>query len=441
MSRVVPGVTSALIICVCTAAAPEVARAGGFGVPELGARRTGMAATIGRPDEPSAVFHNPAGLTLQHGTRLYASMGLAVLKSSFRLQPWVDSELYIDEPVDSDGYYPTTRPSRAAAILPMLVATMEIVPDRWFAAVALYVSNGTGAAFEDDAVTRYHLIDGYIVSPLLELSGAYKLGPRLSVGASLGVMNVRLHGYRNLYPVLNGANLVNLFGSNATLTIDGSDWAPSWRLGVLATPIEGLTLGAAIISRVDVTLEGPITLVYGDDAADPGNVLSGTAKTGLLLPWTFHAGANYDVSRHLEIGAELRYYLYRQYDRQHTDIEDIFLIAELNTEKNYRDSYQISGGVRVHDLAATPGLELMLGTHWDRTPAPPQTVALDQPTFSHLGLHSGLRYSHGRHRWAATYARYWYRIPTITDSITSPPSNVRGEGANHIMSLSMETEL
>jgi long-subunit fatty acid transport protein len=417
------------------------ARAGGFGVPELGARRTGMAATIGRPDEPSAVFHNPAGLTLQPGLRLYISMGLALVRTSFQLRPWEQSEEYLDDPVDGDGYYPATSPTRALAVIPMLVATYEVVPDRWFAALSLYVNNATGAKFARDGVTRYHLINGYIVSPLLEASGAYRIGPRLSVGAGLGMMNVRVHGHRELYPIVNGSDLSVLLGSNAELTLDGSDWVPSWRLGVLGTPLPGLTLGAAVIGRADPVLSGPITIAYGDDAPAPDTVLRGTAHTSLVLPWTFHAGGNYDVARQVEVGAELRYYLYRQYEEQHTRIDDIFLIDELTTVKNYRDSYQVSGGVRVHDLGAAPGLELMLGGHYDRTPAPAQTVTLDQPTFSHLGLHTGVRWSRGRYRLGATYLRYFYDVPTTDDSITMPPSNIRGHGSNHIMSLSLEAAL
>src|SRR5687768_18428179 len=54
---------------------PDGARAGGFGIPEIGARRTAMAAVVGRPDEPTAVFHNPAGLSLLRGVHLYATMG------------------------------------------------------------------------------------------------------------------------------------------------------------------------------------------------------------------------------------------------------------------------------------------------------------------------------------------------------------------------------
>ena len=116
-------------------------------------------------------------------------------------------------------------------------------------------------------------------------------------------------------------------------------------------------------------------------------------------------------------------------------------IDQLTSEKDYHDSWEASGGVRVHDLAAAPALELMAGTQYDRSPAPPRTVALDQPSFSHWGLHTGVRYRIGRYRLGASYIHYWYDIPTITDSITAPPSNIRGSGSNNIVTGSVEVRL
>ncbi len=83
----------------------------------------------------------------------------------------------------------------------------------------------------------------------------------------------------------------------------------------------------------------------------------------------------------------------------------------------------------------------MLGGQYDHSPAPPRSVTLDSPSFSHFGLHSGVRYTFGRFRLGASYIHYWYEIPTITDSITMPPSNIRGQGSNNIFTLSMEAHL
>lgn len=430
------------VVVVAAVTAASQAQAGGFGIPEIGIRRTGMAATVGRPDEPSAVFHNPAGLTLQHGFRFYASFGLSFVSTEFRLQPWEKSDEYLqDFPLDDEGYYPATKPERAIGAIPMLVVTRQI-NDRIFAAASLYVANGTGAFFDDDAVTRYHLKQGYIISPLAQLSGAYRFSDKLSVGAGLGVLNIRIHGVRDFFPEYQGFSLRNMLGSRPELTLDGSDWQPSWNLGVLATPIPKLTLGATVIGKVHPTLDGPVSLKEDEDSMDsPGYVFKGTAHTELVLPWTFLAGANYDVTPQVEVGTEFRYYLYRQYQNQHTTIDDIFLTDSLDSPKNYKDSWQTAGGVRVHDVRQLKGVELMAGFHYDRTPAPPETVTLDQPTFSHYGLHTGARYEIGRYRLGASWVHYWYDIPTITTSITFPPSNIKGDGTNNILSISVEAAL
>jgi hypothetical protein len=83
----------------------------------------------------------------------------------------------------------------------------------------------------------------------------------------------------------------------------------------------------------------------------------------------------------------------------------------------------------------------MAGMQYDHSPAPPSTVTLDQPSFSHYGLHSGARYSFGRYRLGASFIHYWYLIPTITDSVTMPPSNIKGHGSNNIVTLSLEVAL
>src|SRR5512147_521796 len=137
----------ALAPLVGIAAAPAPAHAGGFGIPEIGVRRTAMASIIGRPDDPSAIYHNPAGLVLQPGWQLYASFGLSLLDTEFRLAPWDQSERFLGVSPESDGYYAAVQPSRALGVIPMIAATAEVLPGRLVLGAAVYVGNATGAAF------------------------------------------------------------------------------------------------------------------------------------------------------------------------------------------------------------------------------------------------------------------------------------------------------
>ncbi|HSR95821.1 MAG TPA: outer membrane protein transport protein [Kofleriaceae bacterium] len=420
------------------------ARAGGFGIPEIGVRRTAMGSIIGRPDDPSAIYHNPAGLVLQHGWQLYASFGLSLLDTELRLAPWDQSDRFLGVSPEADGYYATVRPRRAFGVIPMIAATAEILPGRLVVGAALYVGNATGAAFRESATTRYHLIDAYVVAPQAMASAAYQLGETISLGASLGAVNVRVHEKRDIFPIvtLNGTptDISFLGGTRPELVLDGSGWAPAWMIGVFGRPHPRVTWGATVTGKIETTLSGPVTVTYSDDAAVPNLKTEGTQTMKQLLPWAFMAGGNVDVTPQVEVGGELRYWLYRQYKEQVTELEDLPL-TEIRSPKGYHDSWEVSGGVRVHDLAAAPALELMAGTQYDHSPAPSRTVALDQPSFTHWGLHTGLRYRVGRYRLGASYIHYWYEIPTITDSITAPPSNVRGEGGNNIFTASIEAQL
>ena len=455
---------SRLLILTLALSASTV-RAGGFGIPEIGVRRTAMGAIVGRPDDPSAIYHNPAGLALSHGTQLYVSCGVSLLDTQFSLAPWSDtlndgtvvsSDQYLGQP-GANGLYAPTKPTRAMGVIPMLAVTHELIADKLWIGGGVYVGNATGAAFDDQAVTRYHLITGYIIAPQAVATVAYRVLPSLTIGATAGVINLRVHGRRLFYPIIRNndgttTNATQLIGTAADLTLDGSAWAPTAVVGVFGQPHPRVTWGATVTMRTDATLEGPVTVKLGDPSPlvvdtngdgvpDAADTLHGTQKTSQLLPWAVMAGANVDLTPHVELGGELRYWLYRQYQKQETDVTGIFLVRKLETTKNFHDSWETSGGVRVHDLPAIPALDLMMGLQWDHSPAPANTLTLDQPSFSHLGLHSGLRYTFGRYRVGASYIHYWYRIPSVDNSITVPPTNFAGQGSNNIFTASLEVRL
>src|ERR1043165_8123276 len=234
---------------------PVPARAGRLRLPEIGVRRTAMGAVIGRPDEGASLYQNPAGLVLQHGWHLYLSSGLAFVRTSFQLHSWPDSDRLLGVTPDSDGYYEPVKPSRAFAVIPMLAVSGEIIPDKLVMGAVLYVGNAQGAAFDEDAVTRYHLIDGYVIAPQAVIAGSYQLLPTLALGGSAGVLNVRIHGRRDVFPIVDGADISKTGGTKPELVLDGSQWSPSWMVGAFGRPHPRITWGATITGRVDATME------------------------------------------------------------------------------------------------------------------------------------------------------------------------------------------
>ena len=413
------------------------AHAGGFAIPEIGTRKTGMGAMIGRPDDLSAVYHNPAGLVLSPGTNIYINAGLSLPSTTMRMRPWAGSQGYLTQPLQADGLYAPTNPSRAFAVIPMIVASTQLFSPRAVAALSFYVPNAVGAAFPEESVLRYHLIDSYMVTGFFTGSLALRVSDWLSVGGGLSLIYVRIKADRFLFPILDGKDLSGLFGQASRLELGGEDVTAGFNLGVLLQPLSWLSLGATVITRSDLDLEGDVKITLGEDSPGHGN-FTGTQKTRLVVPWTFQFGVNIDLGRWVEVGAELRYYTYSEFKEQRTTIEGIPLLKELVTPKNYRDSIHVSGGIKVR-LPPLPNLELMAGLHVDRTPAPDETVSAEAPSFNHLGIHGGARYRLSpTWRLGLTYAHFFYFERDITTSQTFPPSNVRVSGDNNILTLVIE---
>lgn len=400
-------------------------------------RKNGMGAVIGRPDELSAVFHNPAGLALLPGTRFFVGVGISFVNTEFRLRPWENSDRYINAPIDADGYYPETQPTRAFGVLPMLVFSTDLWTEKLVAALSVYVPNAIGAAFAENSVARYHLVDSFMIAGYSSLSLAYRLSPVLSVGATFSLLYVRVFGWRKFFPHVEGIDISGLIGSEADLKLTGEAFGFGWTAGFLFQPHSSLSIGVVATGRSDVTLEGPVELIPSADALATESAL-GSQKTELVIPSSLNIGLNWDILPWLEFGAEFRYYFYSAWKEQLSLLQDLPLVTELRSPKDFHDSWQISGGFRL-EVPKVPELEVMVGYHYDRNPAPDTTVSLEQPMFDNTGAHLGVRYTFkGRYRFGATYVHYWYLQRDVTTSTTLPPSNFQGSGRNHMVNLIFE---
>ena len=420
---------------------PAPALASGGVVPEMGTRKLGMGAIIGRPDDLSAIYHNPAGLTLNTGVNIYLNVGISLVNMELKMRPWQGSDKYISEPVDADGYYPAFKPSRAFGVIPMLVASTNIFSDKLVLALGFYVPNAVGAAFEEESVVRYHLVDSYYVTGAGSVALAYQPTPWLAVGITGSVLYMRAQVRRHFFPLVKGADLDFLFKGDSVMELSGDDVTFGGTLGVLLTPLPGLSLGLVMITRSNFELEGEVELNYGPSTGREGG-LTGTGRTYMFLPWTVQGGINWQVTPWLELAFEFRYYLYSQQKEVRIELEGIPLLTELVTPKDNHNSYHTGAGVRISP-SLLRGLELMAGYHYDYSPSPDSKVSVEQPSFSHHGLRLGARYrAHDLPvRMSLTYVHYWY-VPRGTDkSATYPPSNYRGEGDNHIVSLVLEVML
>jgi long-subunit fatty acid transport protein len=425
----------------------EPAHAQGFIISEIGTRKNTMGAAIGRPDDLSAIYHNPAALALLGGTQITVSFNLAVLRTDIRLAPWPGSDQFMSDSVDSEGYFAKQTP-QIVAPMPMIAVSTNLFSKKVVGALGIYVPNAAGASFGDGMPSRYHIIDAYLISAFMTLAVAYRPWPWLAIGLGGSAVYVRTSRRALLYPVINGTNWSGLVGTKTEFTLEGEDVQPAFSLGIQLWPHETLSIGFMMLSRYDVSLEGPFRLKLDPEA--PGysilnkpEITDNQQKTETSAPWVFGFGANWDVTRWLEVGAEFRYYLTSVAKEQRTIFTSgsalSFLLPDgLVTPKNYHDSFHTGGGVNFHPRLPIP-LEFMTGMHYESSAAPEKTVDVAAPSFNLASYHVGVRWEISRLlRLALAYSHYWYLERKTTNSITFPPANFIGSGYTNQLSLVLE---
>jgi len=427
------------------------AEAQGFIIPELGVRKNGMGAAVGRPDELAAIYHNPGALALLPGTQIEISAGFAFLGTHIRMAPWEGSDSFLTEPVGSDGYFPEESPSVVAPI-PMIGASTNLWSDKLVGALAVYVPNAAGATFGEDAPSRYHIIDAYVFSAFFTAAVAYRPLPWLAVGLGGSAVYIRIHRRSLLYPVVDGMDVSGFVGKEAELEIDGEDVKPAFNLGIQVWPDKTLSLGFMMLTRYDVSLEGPLRLkptkgsLFDMTEESRNELANNRQRTEIVSPWVFAFGANWDITPRIEVGAEFRYYLNSQVTEQVTTITSEGLLKDMMpngfvTPKNLHNSFHTGGGFNIRPPLAF-GLEVMTGVHYESSASPDKTVEVSAPSFDLFSLHIGVRWSiKQRYRISLLYAHYWYFERTTTDSITSPPTNFVGSGFSNMVTLVLEGQV
>jgi len=441
-------------------------RAGGFTIVEFGAKKTSMMCSIAKPDDLSAAFHNPAGLANLHGTQFHLSSGFSIVDAGIKVRAWPagegqsGSEDYIDTAVDEDGYFEgTIKPTKYFGAMPMFAMSSDFGFDKGpVVSLSVYVPDFIGAFMPEDAPTRYFVTEAYFIAGMASASVGYRLPDPvdwISIGASLGVMYVRMEGKRWVN--------VPLYGDETTdyvLHMLGEDVQPFWNVGLTAEPIDGLVAGLVFIAGASVALDGSlgIDLPPGETEEDPvllavtdGHGLLGEYEqtTHMKVPSGLGAGLHWQVMDELDLAADFRWWFYHVFESQDMDhnIEQEVLGEPavenpMVTPKDYHGSWTLSFGAAYRPFPDDWPVEFLAGWTYDKSPAPTRTKSLDAPTVDLTGISFGLRYTfEPSWRLSLGYYHYWYLKDEVTDSLLDPPQNAIFSGGVHTISAQVEFKL
>ena len=412
---------------------PVQGLAGGFSTNDFGCRRHGMAAVVARPDDVTALFHNPAGLVLRHGTFMQFSLaaffvdpGIRMYDSQGKLQP--DHEI---------------KPDWSIGASPFLGFASDLATDRFRFAFAAFLPNGFGADLPEDEPSRYHALRTWFVASRATAAAAYEVTDRFALGASVSVIHayIKARRYVNTGVFSDPDNRFLPASETADgdhlLEMDGQDFTWAADFGVLFKPLDSLRLGASFAGGAAAELEGDVRLEYTD-----GKVEETRHHTKIVIPFTLRAGINWEMTSRFEVGFDVRYWHYQVFQEQRSVLDEPLLngvLSELSTPKNYGNSWNIGLGVMHH---TTDDIDFMVGFRKDYTPLPNQTLTLENPSRNSHSISGGVRWQSTDHlRLGMSLVRGWFDLANVQNNLTVPPTNIKARGGNLTLGLDILYEM
>jgi long-chain fatty acid transport protein len=381
------GLAASLLALSLCAAAP--ARSAGFALFEQGARGMGFAgAFTAQASDPSAIFHNAAGIAFLRGKQVYVG-GTAVAPSA-----------------TFEGATPFPGPSviekgDAGLLLPpSAYYTHQLAPDL-VAGVGVNVPFGLRSrwanpdTYSGRFISQSAELTGFSVNPTL----AFKLADRLAVGAGLDVRFATVTLDRHV-------PLVNPFTQRvvdaAALHLESStSRGIGFNLGALAKVSDSTSVGVSYRHKVKIDYDGSATyspLATGNTQLD--SVIVSALPQGtqpVTTSITFPAIASVGVAQRWgawTFEVDVNWYQWSTFDRLRIGFTARPDLSEVIVE-DYSDSFQYRFGL---EREITEAWTVRGGYFWDETPSPPASMSPLLPDANRQGIALGGSWTSGRLR-------------------------------------------
>lgn len=394
---------------------PRLAQASGFSVARF-------AGEHGHPttDNATALYYNPAALTQSEGLHLFADSSLAVRHVSYdRTRSPSDAPDPADAANANVGRAALTNP----LLSPVLAASWRL--DKLSLGAGFFTPYGGSVSWDTrpefagsryagavDGVTRFHSIEGEIVTSQLSLGGAYQLSDALSVGLNASVMRSWINDVRAWSA---GGNAVSSEGRSL---LEASGYAVGFALGVMYQAVpQKLWLGASYTSRPNVS--GGMHL-HGVLENDIGGPSAADVDVSYDLPDVIRWGARFRPRRNLELRVFGDYTRWSAFDHQCAVVNGTScdLAANgaqqsgakvlQNIPREYRDSAGVRLGVSIWPVRS---FEFFSGLGFDSSAVPQRTMEPGLPDFAGASFALGGRVALGARVHAALSYTHFVFIP------------------------------
>jgi long-chain fatty acid transport protein len=401
---------AALAAALVSTLVPSAAYAGGFYVPEIGPRGVAMGGAMVAEDvDPSAVFHNPAGLVGLAGTSEVQLAGAAFLPDlSYFRRPLLDPST--GEMVSFDRVGNRNK----MAFVPYVGASFATPWPGLELGFAVYAPFGATIEYPVDGAQR-QVVTGISLRTIYASPAiAYALPHGFRVGLTLSYIYSDLtldqanalpyvtgdpEEYPDPDPALEGQSHIQ---GKDTASF-GATLGAQWR-----DPDGRLTVGVSVMTPTDLEMTGDavVTIAQIGELTDAdGNVVQGagsrrdTVKMDIPLPLVARAGVSWKATPRTHVSLDVNFQRWSTFEKLVVDFQDeVSLLPspganlyDVTVENRWRDTWSARLGAESRPWKQP--LALRAGVLVDQSPIDDRHFGLLTPDSDKLGVSGGLAWS------------------------------------------------
>jgi long-chain fatty acid transport protein len=364
--------TLVLLLATCVLGLSVSAYGAGFLIYEHGAAAMAMAgAFVSIANNPSAVFHNPAGLAFLEGTQVSLGTTLIFPRGSLELANWPDSR-YRTVKQENQIFYPTT------------FYITHRFGEKLAAGFGFFSPYGLGTKWPKDYPLRYLATSNDMKTFFFNPVIAYKASDSLSFGV----------GFSYIHSTLKFDLVQPLLIWDVPTSLDTSGSAFGFNAGALYKK-DKLSLGVNWRSGFDIKYSGDIKL-------DSSNVPSaykvfvpaaGDVSTKFHFPHILGVGVSYFITPKLLLALDVHYVLWSTFDKYVVKTNFSGAEEELESVEDWEDAFTFRLGGQ---YSLNEKWNLRAGFLYDQTPQPVKSMDPTLPDANRAAFTGGFGCKWGR---------------------------------------------
>lgn len=371
----------------------SLVRGGGFLIYEHGAAAMAMGgAFVAIANNPTAVFHNPAGIAWLEGTQVSVGTTLIIPKTTLSM-PYAKT---------INAAYATSYEAVKQTFYPSTAYITQKISNKIVAGFGFFSPYGLGTKWcEPDAVTfplRYLStrddMKTFVFNPVI----AYKFNDKFALGLGLNYILSTIEFNLVTLQDLRAVPGAGIYEVPAAITNgEGNGWG--WNVGALFKG-EKVSFGLNFRSGFKLDFEGDIELDRSNVPTTPISPTrtlrdvvptGGSVATSFNFPSIFCAGVAFNLTPKLLISTDINYVFWNTYDKFVITID--FPGYPAQTPQTFTENWDISFLFRAGlQYQLNEKFALRGGFLYDQTPQPEQTMDPILPDADRMALTAGFGY-------------------------------------------------